>query len=648
MSLATQLADLISEYLGPAYPRPSSQTSSCVVPGKKNIPSLVVLRNRIVVSRNTQQFARDALIWQLREAIRTEFFQIQYPVPPSKSLLSLVTRSELMVTDYKGSQRPIYFPGARVAVPTEVGTHRAATTLQLRFKSLNSKTVTEVLLHLDGPGGGSFQWVPSTILMLLSSCVPIPNPDSRGQAARNLPNRPTNTNPGTRSRRPVPSSTLTNSTLNANVRSNRGSRSRKTENRGSTPRSQITMLPASFIPYALRSTSPPPRKRLRPDSNYPLSLSTGSLREALKLNNLDSIVAGPVSDCEIQSSILNNTLGIERLVGRRKNLSLGNQIQYCVKWCGSPLIAASWELRETLMRDVPGLVVAFDIAHPGEPPSCRAIADNSATEDDSFDIASKEGMDCVSSIFPIVCIRFAGMQLHIEDGCKYRLYTSEDEFKLERKKRIVLLKGNNREAFDKIFSSNSSEFQVEPTMKLQPDTSIMSVPTLNGNLLSVLQKSVDSHHMHNRTLIPFPRGLGRALSCSSPSVIPNSDIQIAPASWENYFLTMGLSCHNWKRELLPDMPTASEGIVRFVERKSEELTAKAVHISKERNKMCLRKTRMYAGRSPSLSKKTSTVETVSEPSSSVDDSSIVRAALELAESVPGKSVSTIWAEYTSN
>ncbi len=649
MSLAGRLADLISDYLGPTHPRPNPQTSSTTEnlnASSKTVATLVVLRNRIDTDSSASQLARDVLIWQLREAIRTEFFQIQYPIPPSKALLNLVTSSELILTEYRGSQRPIYFPGARVAVPTEVGTHRAATTLQLRFKSQNNKTVTEVLLHLDGPNGGSFQWVPSTILMLLSSCVPIPNPDSRGQSAKNLTSRPTTATTGTRGRRPLTSSTTASGTLNANVRTNRSSRSRKTEYRSSVARSQMTTLPASYIPYALRSTSPPPRKRLRQGIHSPLSLSSGSIRRALGSFKSSSVDERELSADRSLSSDLANTLGIERLVSRRRNSSLGNRIQYFVKWLGSPLAAGSWEFRDALIRDVPGLVVAFDITHPGEPPTCRAVGDNSLTPQCSLDGERAEEADNIPNIFPILSIRFSGMQLHIEEGGRYSFYTNEDEFKLERKKRIALLKNINPEAFNKTFSSNTSDFLVESNMKLQPNDSIMSVPSLKGNLLSVLQKSVDSHHKHNRVPIPFPRGLGRVLSSNTSSVIPLTDIRTAPASWERYLLSMGLNCRNWNRELLPDMPTASERIASFVERKSNELNSNAVSMSYERNKISRRKTREYVGRPCISTKRVEALKSEPVSSNTADNLSIVRTALELASRDSATSSKTIWADFT--
>jgi hypothetical protein len=152
-TMSLQIARMISDYLGPHVAR-----------GGYNGATLNALRVRLETGQVTDA-PHETLCWQVREAIRTEFFKIKYPAPPSAGLLNLVTTTENLLTVYKTTPRPHYIPAGRVTVPVEAGlTRRTGTTLQLRFKTENEQPttdakLTEALVHLDGEKGGAFRWV---------------------------------------------------------------------------------------------------------------------------------------------------------------------------------------------------------------------------------------------------------------------------------------------------------------------------------------------------------------------------------------------------------------------------------------------------------------------------------------------------------
>lgn len=176
-----RIARLISDFLGPSAPRRDPVGATLTA---------LLLR----LQADTPYFANnpDQLAWQMREALRTEFFKVIYPTPPPRLLLGLVTNAELVLADPppRTTPPPFYFPGARVAVPTDTGSRRAATSLQIRYKTLNNTAIVEVLLHLDGPNGGGFQWVQAPALS--------PLPTSLAQPAA-----PT-TSPASTARKPSP------------------------------------------------------------------------------------------------------------------------------------------------------------------------------------------------------------------------------------------------------------------------------------------------------------------------------------------------------------------------------------------------------------------------------------------------------------
>lgn len=352
---------MVTEFLGPSYPRRDSVGAT-----------LNALRTRLETDTANFDSKRDILSWQVREAIRTEFFKIIYPAPPSPHLLSLVTRTEILLTDYTSTTRPFFFPGARVAVPTEAGSRRAGTTLQLRFKVVNNATVTEALLHLDGPNGGGFQWVQTPALTPLLPYHPGP---------RRAITKPLRTTPPARRGKPrVPRPRPPKQTRPPRTRPPRPQQPRRVKPvvkppvpekklppPRPTPPQGPAALPPTYIPPALRSASPPPRKRLRHNITHPISHASGALHKTFGVQQ---------ASLSASAAAIRNILAIERILARR---SVKNTVEYFVKWAGRPIRDGSWEIREALLEDVPGIVLEFDTKHPN-PPKVVYRSDRPRTE----------------------------------------------------------------------------------------------------------------------------------------------------------------------------------------------------------------------------------------------------------------------------
>jgi hypothetical protein len=176
--VSRQIAHMISEYLGPAVARGGALGAT-----------LNALRVRLDTGEVTDE-PRTTLSWQVREAIRTEFFKIKFPAPPAPSLLRLVSSTEALLTGHASSPRPYYFPAGRVTVPVDTGNkRRTGTTLQLRFKPGPAPTdpnVAEALVHLDGEEGGAFRWVQVAALSPLAMERSVPGVGPPATAAGQL------------------------------------------------------------------------------------------------------------------------------------------------------------------------------------------------------------------------------------------------------------------------------------------------------------------------------------------------------------------------------------------------------------------------------------------------------------------------------
>lgn len=387
---------LISDYLGPA--ELEGNLVGATLPALRD----AIEKGRAKAGVGNSDLQGEKLSWQVREAIRTELFKIQYPQPPSVALLNLVTKSEIVMNgDQAILQRPFYYPGARVLVPVENGLKRVGTTLQLRKKELNGVSVTQALLHVDAPKGGSFQWVETGMVAPVPGSHVVSNPapqkrnagrgrGRRGRGSRGAGSRgsrggrrgPRGRGAASAAAHGVPFGAMATNVVAgvpANVyglhvvggisrgaggpgrvsgASGKGSGGAKANSAAARAaaagaRSSHADQSAVSVPPSLVCPSPPPRTRIL-DAGRHVSFASGSLRRALDMPNDGMQSAGK----------LRAVLGVQRLTARRNVASIG--VQYFVKWSGRPMREGSWELRKSLSKDVPGLVREFDVRHPQE------------------------------------------------------------------------------------------------------------------------------------------------------------------------------------------------------------------------------------------------------------------------------------------
>lgn len=135
--------------------------------------TLPMVRDRLQNDINPYGGNKAELSWEIREAIRTEFTKVIYPSAPPQVLLLLLFGTEIILTNMFNPSRPFYFPGARVTAPTSDGSRRVGTTLQLRSKTVHGGPVMEAMLHLDGPSGGTFQWIQvKSLLPMTGTALP--------------------------------------------------------------------------------------------------------------------------------------------------------------------------------------------------------------------------------------------------------------------------------------------------------------------------------------------------------------------------------------------------------------------------------------------------------------------------------------------
>lgn len=661
-SSSLEIARLVTAYLGPHHPRPESSIGA----------TLNALRTRLETQTSTFDTKRDILSWQVREAIRTEFFKIIYPTPPRATLLALVSATEILLTNYpSGLQKPFFFPGGRVAVPTEAGSRRAATCLQLRYKVLGGVTVTEALLHLDGPNGGGFQWVQTQALTPLPAFVP------RVPAAAQTPPPPPQPQPQPvkkppRSRKRAPT---------AAKAAKRPPRTRKTPVRAAAqaqtqptastpppppaPRPPLptppprasTPVPVSLpppppqpvpnqsvsgmvgvvarlarqeasafhVPRELLDTSAPPRAKMFGEEGQ-LSHASGSLRRAFD---------GGLRLAEV------------KIIARRRVIcGMQQWVEYYCRWGGR---GGSWERRENLMKDVPGLVRQFDVRKGGEG-ACVRIEEVGKGEDEKDEKDEKDGED-------------------EKDEEKEEKETEEDEE--EGAKGVVLdLLGAIEGAEDKggdmmeLDTPNASGEEVgaqqpkrvEKVKQYVDDVTGISIPAwldtpileihFSGMLLQIrrpgeasLHNDVTSavkdakkrqarfkqeniqlgerlfpltkmearsaiegaariHRLHNRLPIPFPRGIGRVSVGDHGTAFAEKDVMKAPASWEAYFVGLRMRCVDFERLLPPHMPNLDDAALVELSRVKEELFQDATNEHRERARMLLRDRFRHTGAPP--------------------------------------------------
>lgn len=656
-SRALQVARLVMNFLGPGHPPPQDP----------QLPTLNSLRTRLFADPNHYDARADQLAWQTREAIRTEFFKVLYPSPPPNSLLTLVTAAESIFAPFQ--PRPFFFPGARVAVPTEAGSRRAATSLQLRFKKVDRTTVAEALLHLDGPNGGGFQWVQAPALTPLSLYAPQPSrtvqkKTKRPRAPRAtkprkkrekalppappVPPKPISQPPIAPNSRPAPKSsaalmtqtqlrtqTISKTSIQVPVQAPKPTRtSVPTPSPSPTPQpipaprlagvvARLARQEASgvYVPDALRGTSPPPRASIVGQGRF-VSHVSGAMRSAFF--DIDKI------------------LGIERLVARRVT---ANTIEYFVKWSGVPLREGSWESRDALLKDVPGLVRDFDVRHPEKKQYLRAhgpgtsklkeirkgegkrkeSAQGRDEREDSCEVEQNEKLTRKGSVSGEIVASLvdgkdeskskedakkevedkknkAPVKQYIDDvtGLPIPSWLDTPIVELSIAGMVLQIRRPNEAILHNDATSAVRDAKKRQTRFKQENILLGErlFPLTKPEAKSVIDAAAKDHRQHNRVPIPFPRGIGRVSPTDHGYPFAREDVLKAPPSWEAYFLHVGMVPTDYSRSLPPHMPTLDEASQSKLMRARDELAFSTACEHRERARLLLRESFRHTGAPP--------------------------------------------------
>lgn len=664
-SITREIMKLISTYLG------STQQDDESFGG-----NMSALRDRLEADPSSFDSNRNLLAWHVRDAIRSEFYRVKYPIPPPAALLLLVTQCEILLTNTTSVQCPFYFPGRRVTVPTDTGARRMGTTLQLRSKVATGREVTEVMLHLDGPQGGEFPWVQSSSLLPASTAVAN---QAAQRAAVAVKQRTREVRPrggaatrggrrgrkGTRARgvlqvdRKSATSAASFGTslagkapsvgqkgMKSQVSPSTGRSGHSASGRGSTMAARTNAatgrntaasggrvassggrtgagksgqeITTVSVPVALVCASSPPRRRIIDDGRQ-ISYVSGSLRRALGSKG---------NDCSQDAAKIGAILGIERLVARR-NLN-GTGTQYFVKWSGRPFADGSWEKRESLLEDVPGLVREFDIRHPDgcgttgpsrkqqkqlqttdaiEPkmsPGMATTAQGSSNQSEGgstgmTDILSaqkessgtkcegygesqseetSEYIDDVTGVpipswvdTPILELNIGDMVLQIRRPSDYVLHNDADAAARDTKKRQSEFKKKHVETAVQIYSLSRNEARL------------------------AIEHGLRAHRENAQRAIQFPRGLGKVSPYDHGTPFSVDDVTNAPASWEGYFTHLGMKCTDYVRELPPYMPTVDDNSLSKIVRGCNDAAFTMCLEHRERARNVVREAFRYDGSS---------------------------------------------------
>lgn len=597
--------------------------------------NMSAFRDRLEADASSFDSDRNILTWHVRDTIRSVFYRIKYPTPPSPALLLLVTQCEILLTNTTSVQRPFFFPGARVTVPTDTGARRMGTTLQLRGKIMGGKPVTEVMLHLDGPQGGEFPWVQATALLPASASAAAqasrrasaaakprsresrsrggasarggrrgrkggrPRKASKGELVGSTEGTASGFSPAGKSSNATQKDTTSTAGASAGrssapssarsaglVAKSGGTTGRTTGASGRAPSSvgrtgagrSAAEVTTVSVPLDLVLASPPPRQQIVGDGRQ-VSHVSGSVRRAL----------GSSGDNLSQDIVkIRALLGVERLVARRNVKAEG--IQYFVKWSGRSIKEGSWEKRESLLEDVPGLVREFDIRHPEEskpvdptsdperkPAQMTSVTKPEAFMDKSMTVhrnsnqseeETKEStnaengssygkmagngekgqdetahyVDDVTGVAipswvdtPILELGVGDMVLQIRRPGDCVLHNDADAAARDTKKRQSEFKKKHVETAVQIFSLSRSEARL------------------------AIEHGLRAHREKSQRAIPFPRGLGTVSPYDHGTPFALSDAFNAPASWDGYFAHLGMKCTDFTRNLPPYMPTIDDG-----------------------------------------------------------------------------------------
>jgi hypothetical protein len=288
---------------------------------------------------------------------------------------------------------------------------------------------------------------------------------------------------------------------------------------------------------------------------------------------MSSARAGVSGVSRIRARVLpaetNDVLLVDRLVARRENVSCGGVVEYCVKWTGVGWDGCSWESRDALLHDVPGLVLAFDARHPElpsravgetrEPPAAeveehfKRMARVEAREQaEAVGAVKPEPMDKPISVpawfdSPLVDLTFSGMTLHMRPN-EWNLFADSISAARDLKKRRIRFRLEFPEEYRRLFPISKAELAAKE----------------RADAKTLIDLNVKKRKQASSVPIVFPRALGTVIRTDLAPPVPRADIARAPPSWERYFMDLGLECTNWERELPPDMPTADPAVHRAV------------------------------------------------------------------------------------
>lgn len=346
-------------------------------------------------------------------------------------------------------------------------------------------------------------------------------------------------------------------------------------------------LPPTFVPDALLTTSPPPRKRLRVDFPQPVSHSAGGFRQVL-----DGGVVGE-GDGKSGKGRVRNVVGVSRLAARRVVEQTG-VVEYFVIWTGKDIREGTWERRSALLIDVPALVADFDTRHPDLPASVchsdrvlaqaevedlakKEVQKEEGKDDNMVDVAEEErqgsvpagtsesgtdakpteeqpttkpdpapdtgkkykdeltGIEIPSYLdTPILELFFSGMVLQIRRPDEYTLHNDAASASRDYKKRQSRFKQESVFQAEKLFALSKTEAK------------------------SALEASLRVHKAYNRHPIAFPRGLGQVTASDTGVPFTSETLASEPPSWESYLSSVGLRSKHFQRDLPRFYPTLDE------------------------------------------------------------------------------------------
>eukprot|EP00172_Hildenbrandia_rubra_P004679 Plantae.Rhodophyta-Hildenbrandia_rubra.ctg9955.p1 GENE.Plantae.Rhodophyta-Hildenbrandia_rubra.ctg9955~~Plantae.Rhodophyta-Hildenbrandia_rubra.ctg9955.p1 ORF type:complete len:547 (-),score=97.54 Plantae.Rhodophyta-Hildenbrandia_rubra.ctg9955:1772-3412(-) len=435
----------------------------------------------------------------------------------------------------------------------------SATVLQLKYPIKPGQMANEALVHLDGPNGGGFQWVATPNCMLLEKYAApyaYPQPMSRKQLSASEMRK--YTRPAQKTEKVAPAL--------VEVRKQEVSDPKEAKRKRE---------------MSERAASPPPRARLRRDVKGPVLMASGALYDD-DTDDEEVIIRGDNENEQVEPRRKrfkhpDNFEIISKIVARRKNklrgpLNREGVVEYLVEWSGYPDDAKlSWESRTALMKDVPAVVLEFDVRYPGRPAEVSIPVDKAVLADayEKSDVqpnrnkvvgkrrklAPGESPPPIPSYVesPLLDLSFSGMVLHLRPT-GWNLFSSPEDAQRDAQIRKERYKSEYPKFADCLFPPTIGDLADRERAKARE------------------RETLENHKSGGRKkLYRWPRILGGVLLRDTAHPTSTMCIQRAPASWESYFLSMGLSCDNWERQYVPHMPTAPESVHESVGEANDQL-----------------------------------------------------------------------------